>query len=997
LGSLLFPTNADHLLLTRIVTQPDAAESFSIYNPTNSAIDLSNYYICDDEEYYKMQTDGDMSPSSSIGGFTVQFPDIFIAPGDTLHIVLNEDYKDFYGENFVADLVMFGSSDSSLTGSMGFSSNKIDEIDELIILFKWDGESNQLIEDIDYFVWSSYDGIINVVNKTGIDSYADDTALDNQLYFETVAEQYYAYSRIGTDEIDETQTGGNGITNDNETSENFRISWEIVTLFNLGCTNIDAINYDINAEVDNGTCYFTTISDIINGSYLDQLVTTAGVIIDYFNITPFGGPHSITISDESSNKSLELTIWPDSWDEELDLLVQPPFFTKEIMITGTVGEYEGKSQIELSGAIIILDNNYVWNIPNLTIPDILNGLYDGQVITTRGKIVDYFDITIFNGPHAITIEDTNYNELELTIWPDYWDDTLTEYANCPYSRFEVEVTGIVNEYCKDTCNNFTTEISCNTDDDCMWDSGGCIEEVCEVKYTSQAYCEADDDCIWDEDDNECGKDCTLDSSWECSSLSRSISYGDDDKYDVEYYLSTSIKECSWQLEVKGITGVELINTNEISSKSVSFQDVLDGDYYHQSVMLEGVISDYFDITKYCGPHAVTISEEATGNSLELTMWDNQWSDELECLSMPPFFTKKVQVSGFVSEYEGDPQIQVCGDVIVLNENYDYQAEIVSIRSIVDGKHDNKIVACEGLVVDYFDVTVYNGPHALTIEDETGYKLELSIWPNTYDIANSTQAYLLQPPYNRYLLSTMGSVTEYEGEKQLSISGANSITVSDTINLEGTEYTGLMITFIIDTDYDDFVNDQDEFDRGGQFITDLADQLGISNERVSIIDVKEGSVILDINIRENKIPDNNEPSNDDLLAIIADITSIGEFEVEVQEIIQLSVNTATIKPQPYVIIPTLGEKLDYTYSYPKNSRVIIRLFDLSGRFVTSLVDKYYEESATIFRDDNQSSWDGRDQLGQIVPPGTYIMHIEAMNPVTGETQTDAAPVVVGVKN
>ena len=47
--------------------------------------------------------------------------------------------------------------------------------------------------------------------------------------------------------------------------------------------------------------------------------------------------------------------------------------------------------------------------------------------------------------------------------------------------------------------------------------------------------------------------------------------------------------------------------------------------------------------------------------------------------------------------------------------------------------------------------------------------------------------------------------------------------------------------------------------------------------------------------------------------------------------------------------------------------------------------------------NSSAWDGRDQLGQIVSPGTYIMHMEAMNPVTGETQTDAAPIVVGVKN
>ncbi len=153
--------------------------------------------------------------------------------------------------------------------------------------------------------------------------------------------------------------------------------------------------------------------------------------------------------------------------------------------------------------------------------------------------------------------------------------------------------------------------------------------------------------------------------------------------------------------------------------------------------------------------------------------------------------------------------------------------------------------------------------------------------------------------------------------------------------------------------------------------------------------------MDINISEKV--NENEPSNNDLLAIIPDITLVGEYNVEVINILQLSGNTAIIKPEPYVIIPTLGEKLDFTYSYPNNSRVIIRLFDLSGRFVTSLVDKYYEESKTTFRDDDQSSWDGRDQLGQIVPPGTYIMHIEAMNPVTGKTHTDAAPVVVGVKN
>ena len=253
----------------------------------------------------------------------------------------------------------------------------------------------------------------------------------------------------------------------------------------------------------------------------------------------------------------------------------------------------------------------------------------------------------------------------------------------------------------------------------------------------------------------------------------------------------------------------------------------------------------------------------------------------------------------LSEYE--TKLQITPSFIqLLNDHYEFQATGVSINSILEGNHDDKIVSCKGFLVDYFDVTVYNGPHALTIENEQGYRVELSIWPNAYDIPNSSNSYLLQPPFGQYYLSVMGSVGEYENEKQLSISGANSITVSDTINTEG------------------------------------------------------------------------------------DYTEIDSAIVQ-------------ILPAPFVLLPTMGETLDFSYSFPNNSRVIIRIYDLSGRFITSLVDKYYSNAGTVKREEDSSAWDGRDKLGQIVAPGTYIMHMEVMNPVTGETQTDAAPIVVGVKN
>jgi len=117
-----------------------------------------------------------------------------------------------------------------------------------------------------------------------------------------------------------------------------------------------------------------------------------------------------------------------------------------------------------------------------------------------------------------------------------------------------------------------------------------------------------------------------------------------------------------------------------------------------------------------------------------------------------------------------------------------------------------------------------------------------------------------------------------------------------------------------------------------------------------------------------------------------------------------ITSAEIVVAPYVLIPTLGERINFMYSFPEESRVIIRIFSLDGRFVTSLVDQYYEYSGTVLRvtdnstsNQNTSSWDGRNHLGQVVSPGTYLIHIEATNFKTGSTSTDVAPIVVGVPN
>ena len=218
-----------------------------------------------------------------------------------------------------------------------------------------------------------------------------------------------------------------------------------------------------------------------------------------------------------------------------------------------------------------------------------------------------------------------------------------------------------------------------------------------------------------------------------------------------------------------------------------------------------------------------------------------------------------------------------------------------------GSIDCDIVNPKGVIVDYFDVTQFGGPHAITIEDEEGYRIELTIWPDNWDIANDPEnKMLIEPPYNRFLVQAYGNVFEYDGEKQIQVCGIEDFQIVESYDMEGIFEEGTFIESII-------------------------------------------------------------------------------------------------SPEPYVLLASENERLDYSYSFPSNSRVIVRVFDISGRFITTLVDKYYNSSGTVTRAEDKSSWDGRDHLGQVLSPGTYLMHIESNNFQTGKTTSNVSPVVIGVRN
>jgi len=98
-------------------------------------------------------------------------------------------------------------------------------------------------------------------------------------------------------------------------------------------------------------------------------------------------------------------------------------------------------------------------------------------------------------------------------------------------------------------------------------------------------------------------------------------------------------------------------------------------------------------------------------------------------------------------------------------------------------------------------------------------------------------------------------------------------------------------------------------------------------------------------------------------------------------------TLSVENKPFV--PQRGETMDITFGAgSQNTYITLRIFDLAGRVVTTLMDGKGAPLTNIVR------WDGKNQLGDWVPVGTYICHLEVVNQDNGHRVQKTAPIVVG---
>ena len=312
--SFVFSGNADHLILNRVCITPDQAEMIEIYNPLSESVDLTNYYLSDSNKYYEWIN------GESIGNFDflVKFPSGSSIPSEGTYTITTQNNDDFFNHyGYQPDLSIL---DQNLeTVEFGVNPN-LSGSEEMLILFFWDGQT-QIVKDVDYFLWGDFD---KGVFKSTTDGYSyDDTVLENQNFIRSyLSSDFYdsLYVRNDINEAGENQNEGNGISGHDETSENFNLSWSIQGI-EREISFLDIINGDYD-------CAGNSQDGCPLGSLDCPIVNPSGMIVDYFDITQFGGPHAITIEDDDGFR-IELTIWPDNWDiandPEYSNLLEPPY------------------------------------------------------------------------------------------------------------------------------------------------------------------------------------------------------------------------------------------------------------------------------------------------------------------------------------------------------------------------------------------------------------------------------------------------------------------------------------------------------------------------------------------------------------------------------------------------------------------------------------------------------------------------------------------------
>ena len=450
----------DHVVFTEVVLTPSDGEYVEISNPTESGVDLTNYYLTDGTDisssklYYNLPIEDNYWSGSSTD-FICRFPNGYtLAPGAAIKISLrdNSAYESVYGQIpdiSLDDDMLSVSEDSDTKGNP--NAPKLHNSSETLILFYWDG-SSAIVKDVDYLIWGNNSFSID---KSGVDGYLSDTPASSQSLMPIHATNEKLVRLDKSSEGMESQASGNGITGHDETSEPLADTWIVASLTsskpeisNLSLTpsspfTDDLLNFEVDVNDDDG------ISSVILRYEFQQEITSLSMSLNDNSSTlytakvdPLGSTGSLIYSviAEDINGLKDST-------SRIAVEIKEPIAELTIAeIVENIGSYDGQI-VEIDGVVTIPAGKLRTNFTEAFLQDESGKgiiLYNTQLDTSfnRGdSVLIVAEVDDFDGKPELIYSSITILKENASIPVE--DITVSEFNSLKYNYTFVKIWGKV--------------------------------------------------------------------------------------------------------------------------------------------------------------------------------------------------------------------------------------------------------------------------------------------------------------------------------------------------------------------------------------------------------------------------------------------------------------------------------------------------------------------------------------------------------------------------
>lgn len=990
-----------HLVFSEIAVQPTAGEFVEIFNPTDAVIDLSDYYFTDatfsgGNFYYNIVGSGDPG-GGGFGDFHVRFPaGATIAPNEAQTIAINgAAFSSTYGMEATYEVLSTTPNVTDMreafTGSIDPGSG-LTNAGEVAILYYWDGISD-LVKDIDYVVWGDK---AEAVDKTGVSidgpdpdnipsGYQPDVSIENQIALSAEAPHAVGESvqRLNFIETDEIASAGNGITGHNEMSENLAASFSIgIPTPNSapvpGAPVIDTLYIDpaepaadeavaVNAVIidADGQIVSATLSySINNGTFIP------------INMTPVGADiYQATIPGQATGSVVQYFLEVTDNDDKTAVS------TTQFYIVGAVDGVIPIAGIQDNVSLFLDETVTIEGVITLGAGILIDSRVDAYIQDNSGKGINIFS---FDPPDVAGIGIDRFNRVRMTGRITEFGG-VTEITDYSLTLLDVNQPAPAPLF-----------VSTNVANDLSFE-GTYMKVVGTVTDIGEAGGGTN---ITVQDD----KGTVLVRVWGSTGINLSfLNLGDTLSVQgvMDVFESTAQLVPAYQDEITVPGKTARADGSGIVSASIDFVQAADTlanfDIQIIGTIEEPITTIQVDIPKLWewDGQSADYSLDGAGESAALRVemapidsvlqifidnadvaLDDTAKISLKNLRTPKdslnsvFWVRTAGIDGRLSFVNDVPMVNVGGgdryliyDIQTRSSLFDGSLRIEGVTTIGAGLLRQTSSAGDSLTTAY-------------IQDESGRGINLFRFG------------LIDPALVRgNLVSVSGTITEFNGVTEMEYNSISEIAegapipaplelTNSLVNSPRWDGTLVRTAGVI----------LEQFSAGGGTTFVIGDGNGVTNVRIW------DTAGLDLSEFET----NNRIFVEGVAGVfVSDEDSIYQLLPTYQDQITLDPTYApsladvdlSVPPNPFA--PELGETLPIRYNAGEvNNRVVIRIFDLGGRLVLTLLD----EQAQII--ENVLQWNGLDRLRNRVALGAYVCHLEVVEPFSGKKVSKHVPIVVG---